>query len=328
MTVPHIREMLENRQIAIYFCTVAVAALIALTVPGTAALESFVNPALALMLYVTFLQVPVAELKRAFAEFRFLAALLFANFLVIPLLVGALVQFLPADPLLRLGVLLVLLTPCIDYVVTFSHLGRADARLLLAATPVLLLAQMLLLPGYLSLFLGEEAARLVHAGPFIDAFVWLIAVPLVFAGLTQFLAAKNQRVSTVSTALGLLPVPATALVLFVVIAAVVPQLGSATHATLHVVPIYVAFAIIAPVLGWLVARMFRLESAAGRSIAFSASTRNSLVVLPLALAVPGAVPVLPAVIVTQTLVELLAELVYVRWIASWGRGEPTASRPL
>ncbi len=44
----------------------------------------------------------------------------------------------------------------------------------------------------------------------------------------------------------------------------------------------------------------------------SGSTRNSLVVLPLALAVPGAMPVLPAVIVAQTLVELVSELVYIQ----------------
>lgn len=62
------------------------------------------------------------------------------------------------------------------------------------------------------------------------------------------------------------------------------------------------------------ARMFGLEAVAGRAVAFSSSTRNSLVVLPLALSVPGAIPILPAVIVTQTLVELLSELVYVRLI--------------
>ena len=39
--------------------------------------------------------------------------------------------------------------------------------------------------------------------------------------------------------------------------------------------------------------------------------RNSLVILPLALSVPGALPVVPAVIVTQTLVELVAMLVYI-----------------
>ena len=76
--------------------------------------------------------------------------------------------------------------------VTFAHLGRADSRLLLAATPTLLIAQMILLPGYLGLFLGEDAARLVNAGPFIHAFLWLIAVPLVLAALTQVWAANPR----------------------------------------------------------------------------------------------------------------------------------------
>jgi ACR3 family arsenite transporter len=49
-------------------------------------------------------------------------------------------------------------------------------------------------------------------------------------------------------------------------------------------------------------------------VSFSAATRNSLVVLPLAFAVPGGVPMLPAVIVTQTIIELVSELLYVRWI--------------
>ena len=59
-------------------------------------------------------------------------------------------------------------------------------------------------------------------------------------------------------------------------------------------------------------RLFCLDAPAGRAVAFSAATRNSLVVLPLAFAVPGAVPVLPAIIVTQTLIELISELAYVR----------------
>lgn len=315
-----IRDALEGRQIAIYLSTVALAAGVALLVPGTTVLEAAVNPALALMLYVTFLQVPLAELRRAFGQFRFLAALLVANFAVVPLLVAVLALFLPADPMVRLGVLLVLLAPCIDYVVTFSHLGRADARLLLAATPVLLMAQMLLLPGYLGVFLGADAARLVQAGPFVQAFLWLILVPLLLAAATQIWAARRPTGARAAAVLGLLPVPATALVLFVVIAAVVPQLGPAIGPAMRVVPVYLAFAVAAPLLGWLVARAFGMPAAAGRAVAFSAGTRNSLVVLPLALAVPGAIPVLPAVIVTQTLVELLSELVYVRAIARLGRG--------
>jgi len=41
-------------------------------------------------------------------------------------------------------------------------------------------------------------------------------------------------------------VPATALVLFVVVAAVEPQLGPAIEGALRVVPIYIASAVIAP----------------------------------------------------------------------------------
>jgi len=81
---------------------------------------------------------------------------------------------------------------------------------------------------------------------------------------------------------------------------------------LAVAPLYIAFAAMAPLVGWGVARLVRLDAPASRAVAFSAATRNSLVVLPLALAVPGAIPLLPAVIVTQTLVELVASLIYIR----------------
>ncbi len=317
MNTQSIRAILENRQIGIYFGAVVVAAISALLVPGTTALEAGVNPALALMLFVTFLQVPLADLRRAFARVDFLAALLIANFIAVPLLVAALIQFLPDSSAVRLGVLLVLLTPCIDYVVTFSHLGRADARLLLATTPALLILQMLLLPFYLGLLLGEDAAGLVQFGPFVHAFVWLIAVPLVLAAVVQLWAAR-KIVIRVSKVLGVLPVPATALVLFVVTAAVVPRLGPAMEAVLRVLPVYIAFAVFAPLIGWSIGRLFRLDAPAGRSVAFSAGTRNSLVVLPLAFAIPSAVPVLPAIIVAQTLVELVSELLYVRFIGKLG----------
>ena len=313
-----LRERLETRQVSIYFIAICAAVVCALSMPNTGMLEQAINPALAFMLFVTFLQVPMSELGQAFTKLRFLAALLCANFVVIPLVVAVLVQFLPEDPMVRLGVLFVLLTPCIDYVVTFSHLGRADAKLLLAATPALLALQMLLLPAYLTLFLGEASADLVRLGPFFDAFVWLIAVPLVLAALFQVWAARSAAGERFSVRLGLLPVPATALVLFVVVAAVMPQIGAAIGTAARVIPVYIAFAVAAPVAGWLVARAFGLHAPAGRAVAFSAATRNSLVVLPLALAVPGAIPILPAIIVAQTIVELVSELIYIRVIPKLG----------
>lgn len=319
MTRDQFRETLEMRQVAIYFAAVLLGVVTALVLPGTTALEPAINPALALMLFVTFLQVPLAALGQAMRDVRFLGALLGVNFIIVPLLVAGLVPIMPADPMIRLGVLLVLLCPCIDYVVTFSHLGRADARLLLASTPALLIVQMLLLPIYMAAFLADDAARLVRAGPFVHAFVWLITIPLALAIGFQMWAARSQTGERATAALGFLPVPTTALVLFIVVAAVLPQLGPVLGVTLRVLPVYIVFAIVAPLAGWLIARLARLSDPATRAVAFSAGTRNSLVVLPLALAVPGAVPLLPAIIVTQTLVELVAELVYIRAIPRIGR---------
>lgn len=319
MNTSELRDVLEVRQVWIYFAAVILAGAFGFLVAGAESLEAAINPALALMLFVTFLQVPVAALGRALRELRFMGALLAVNFMAVPLLVLALVQVLPVDPLIRLGVLMVLLCPCIDYVVTFAHLGRADARLLLASTPVLLIAQMGLLPIYLRLFLGADAAAYVQPGPFIHAFVWLIAVPFVLAALVQAWAARSKAGERVSSGLGMAPVPATALVLFIVVAAVVPQLGQTLDRTLSVVPVYIAFALLAPLVGWVVSWLARLTPEAGRAVAFSAGTRNSLVVLPLALVVPGAIPLVPAIIVTQTLIELLAELVYIRLMPRLGR---------
>ncbi|WP_220475308.1 arsenic resistance protein [Paracoccus onubensis] len=308
------RDRFEHYQVWFYFTCVAAGAAVASVVEGTEKLEATINPALAFMLFVTFLQVPLTELGRGFRERRFLAALLTSNFIAIPVLAFLLSRLAMDDALLRLGILMVLLTPCIDYVITFAHLGRADARLLLVSTPILLVVQMVLLPLYLAAFLGPAAAELVQMGPFVHAFLWLIALPLVMAALVQLWAARHRIGHNINSALGLAPVPATALVLFLVVAATIPVLGTATGQALSVLPLYIAYAVLAPMVGWGVAWAFGLRSAATRAVAFSSATRNSLVVLPLAFAVPGAIPVLPAVIVTQTLVELMAELIYIRLI--------------
>lgn len=281
------RTWLEANQIAVYFAAIALGVLSAFSIPVVRKLEWSINPALALLLFATFLQVPLSDLPKSFLNKRFLLCLLIVNFAVMPLIVAALVTFLPADPMLRLGVLLVLLTPCIDYVVTFTHLGRGDAKLLLAATPLLLILQMLLLPLYLGIFLGPTAARLVEPGPFFDAFIWLIAAPLALAGIVQAGTTQCAGVARFSTVLGLLAVPATALVLFLVLASVTPRVGEASAAALAALPIYLAYAVIAPLCGWLAACAGRLDPPAARAVAFSAATRNSLVVLPFAFAGPG-----------------------------------------
>ncbi|MCK2218241.1 bile acid:sodium symporter [Actinomadura sp. ATCC 31491] len=277
-------------------------------------LEHAINPVLAVLLYVTFLQVPAAELVRSLRAGRFLAAALVVNFAAVPLVVAAMFAFLPADQAVRLGVLLVLLTPCVDYVIVFSGLAGGDSRRLLAATPLLLLAQMAALPVLLVAFMGASLTRVVEPGPFVEAFTVLIVIPLVLAWLLQAWAARRPAGRAVAGATGAAMVPLMAVTLITVVASQVPKLDGNLAAVAAVVPFYVLFLVVMAVVGLAVVRLFRLDVPGGRAIVFTGATRNSLVVLPLALALPDSMAVAAAVVVTQTLVEVVGMVVYVRLV--------------
>ena len=73
------------------------------------------------------------------------------------------------------------------------------------------------------------------------------------------------------------------------------------------------------------ARVLRFDAASSRALIFTGATRNSLVVLPLALAVSE---IAAAAVVTQTLVEVLAMVLYVRLLPRLtGGGTPRHADP-
>ncbi|WP_033313819.1 bile acid:sodium symporter [Streptomyces iakyrus] len=304
---------MERHQVTAYVGAMAAGAVVGWAAPTAGpGLEHAINPALAALLYVTFLQVPAAELGRSLRAGRFLAAALVVNFVVVPMVVAAMFAFLPANQAVRLGVLLVLLAPCVDYVIVFSGLAGGSSRRLLAATPLLLLAQMVLLPGFLLLFMGSDLAEVVKVGPFVDAFVVLIVIPLALAWLTQGWAARRAAGQKVAEMMGTTMVPLMAATLLTVVASQVPKLNDSLADVARVMPFYVLFLAVMAFAGLAVARMFRLDVPASRAIVFTGATRNSLVVLPLALALPDALAIAAVVVVAQTLVEVVGMVIYVR----------------
>jgi ACR3 family arsenite transporter len=310
-------EALERRQIWIYAIGLFAGASVGLLLPAVGArVEQLITPVLAVLLYGMFAQIPFLQLREAFANRRFMAALLFSNFVLVPLLVWALAQWLPDESALLLGVYLVLLTPCVDYVVVFTHLGGGNARQVLAATPLLLFVQMAMLPVYLWLFLGPSAVEIMKAGPFLEAFLLLIALPLGLAFGTEYWAKRRRFGETLLRRSAWLPVPFMALTLFFIAASQMPTIEKELSRVALAIPVYIAFMVFAPLLAKFVARQFSLDARAGRALAFSIGTRNSLVVLPLALALPQPWTVVPAIIVTQTLIELIGELLYIRVVPS------------
>lgn len=397
------REKLEQYQVFVYAVALAVGIAIGWGDGALGrAMEAWINPLLAVLLYGMFTLIPFLKLREALKNGRFVAGLLLTNFVGVPLVVWGLLTLFPQPEAVAVGVCLVLLAPCIDYVIVFTALGRGDEKAMTAATPLLFVAQVALLPIYLRLFAGTESARLFAAGPFVQAFLTLIVLPLVAALLTQLWArpseeageagsggdqaregieaagiGKRQRVTEAEergkqknpagnapdsdfgprenlreepkaragglgfgarllAAAAWIPVPFMAMVLIAVTASQIGRILADPAAVLRVLPLYALFLLIMPPLARLIGRLLRLDAGSGRALIFSAFTRNSLVVLPLALALPGeAADIAAAVIVTQTITELIGELIYVRAVPGllWrdrtdAAEEPPAERTL
>ena len=297
----------------LYLAALVAGAVVGLALPGLAApAEAAINPVLGLLLYATFLAVPFARLRAGLGDVRFLGTVMVLNFVAVPAVVAVLTRPLVEHPALFVGALFVLLTPCVDYVMVFTRLAGGAADRLLAAAPLLMLAQMLLLPVYLWLFVGEGIAQAVDMGPFAQAFVFLIAVPLTAAWLTQLAAEWSQLGQRVMRLMSAAMVPLMMATLFVVVASQIGSVGRELGALVRVVPVYVAFAAVMLAVGLIAGRASHLDVPARRAVVFTGATRNSLVVLPLVLALPGAYGIAPLAVVTQTLVELLVMVTFVR----------------
>nr|WP_321573355.1 hypothetical protein [Georgenia subflava] len=104
------------------------------------------------------------------------------------------------------------------------------------------------------------------------------------------------------------------LTLAVVVASQIAGVGQQLAALLLAVPVYVLFAAVMIPVGAAAGRIARLDLPGRRAIVFSGATRNSLVVVPLVLALPAAFDLAPLVVVTQTLVELVVMVIFVRLI--------------
>ncbi len=185
-------ERLGRIQVPVYLGALEAGAAAGLAVPAIARpAEHAITPVLGLLLYATFLGVPFSRTCGALRDTRFLLTVLAVNFVAAPAAAWAASRMLVHDEALLTGALLVLLTRCVDYVIVFTGLGGGAWDRLLAAVPLLMLAQMALLPVGLWLFAGPEFASAVDLAPFVRAFLLLIVLPLTAAWWTQTVARRR-----------------------------------------------------------------------------------------------------------------------------------------
>lgn len=303
------RDVLERHQVWIYLATIGLGLGLGTGWGNATTLEALLWPVLGALLFITFTQVPLLDLSSAFRDMRFMSVVLLGNFVAIPVIVAGLVWFLPADPVLKLGVVMVLLMPCTDWYITFTHLSGGDTGRAIAVTPVNLLVQIALLPLYLWAFMGNSFHEILAAGPVVTAFATLILLPLLAAwGVERWAARSRSRVRVIA-ALGSMPVPILALVVFLIAASQAQTVFGSLPLLMVATPVFIVFLVVTVGLGLWASRATGLDASQTRALILSYGTRNSFVMLPLALALPTEWRGATVVIVHQSLVELLGILV-------------------
>jgi ACR3 family arsenite transporter len=309
------RLQLEKNQLFIYLVAISLGLISGVMHPDAGSyLEVAVWPLLGLLLFSTFTQVSLTHLCDISISPRFLLAAVVGNFVFIPIVVAGLLMLAPDDPVIRIGILLVLLVPCTDWFITFTQLAGGDARQAITFAPISLLLQVILLPLYLLVFLGNEfTVSLAHSG-MLWAFIGLIVVPLILAWATQKFADQHSSGEPFINYLAWLPVIVLALVMFIIASSQVAIVLGSLALLPNLLLVFVLFLLIVALMARILSRLLHLSSAQGRVLAFSFGTRNSFVMLPLALALPANYELAVVVIVFQSLVELIGMMVFLWWV--------------
>lgn len=307
------RITLERHQVWAYLTAIGLGLAAGTLWPGIGpALEALLWPSLAALLLATFLQVPLLRVRDALRDQRFAAAVLLGNFVVLPMLAWVLVAVFDFDPVVRLGVLLVLLVPCTDWFITFSQLGKGDVPRAVAITPLNLVLQLVLLPLYLWLMTDAQSLGSWNWAALAPAAL-IVLLPLAGAALAERWMEVHPEADGLREAMAWWPVPLLSLVVFLIAGAQVGTVRGAMAELHTVLPVFVLFLVASALLAKGIAVQLRLPTGQGRTLAFSMGTRNSFVVLPLALLLPAGWEVAAVVVVVQSLVELFGMVAYV-WV--------------
>lgn len=345
---------LEQHQVWLYLGAAVLGTVLGLLLPGVGAVTGVLLwPLLAALLFATFVQTPLQQVREAGRDRRWLVTVLVGNGLVMPVFALCLVAGVEVFgrvlvgseaevTALALGLLLVLVVPCTDWFLTFSHLSWGDRAAAVVITPVNLVLQLVSLPLWVWLFTllwgsgvgagtggagaggaGETAAgglpgvgaALLSPGVVAGA-VLVVLLPLAAATWFERVLRRSPQGEVRRQRLQHWPIPLLTAVVLCVAAGNAPAVAEASGVLWVGVLVCVLFLGGAVLAGTVAGDIAGLPRPQRRTLVCTLGTRNSFVVLPIALALPAGWELAAAVVVAQSIVELLGMGVVSRWLAA------------
>ena len=266
--------------------------------------------ALAVMVFLVVVSLPLLSVGRAIAKPRVLVALFAVNLLVVPLVAFILSRVVFQVPELQVGLLLVLLAPGVALSLTTAHEAGGDVESVLGAKPLLFAGQLVIVPLY-TVFLSGGVLGFADLPPTFVVIAAIIVAPSVVALGLQWGMTRSAALQRTRTPLTHARVPVIALAVALVLWNQVPAHVDELEELYRVVPLFFSFLVLLAPLGLLAGILANLTIPEKRAIMIVGAGRGGVIMLPISLALDQDVwGLVPLVVITQLTLEVLGMMVY------------------
>ena len=154
--------------------------------------SSLIEVFLMMLLYILFLSIDLKQIKKSFTNVRFTLSAVIINFVFTPLFGYVLGKvFFPGSLDIRIGLLMLLVTPCTDWYLVFTGLSKGNVELGMSILPLNLILQIVLLPVYLLVLIGSEVT--MDVGSLVSSVAMVLVIPFVLAYITKLITKSSEK---------------------------------------------------------------------------------------------------------------------------------------
>ncbi len=259
---------------------------------------------LMILLYILFITVDFKQLKHSFKNLRYTITSLVINFIITPIIAYVLgVIFFPDSTEIRIGLLMLLVTPCTDWYLVFTGLSKGNVPLNISILPINLILQIVLLPVYLLICFESQIPMNVFS--LLQSVIFVLIIPFALAFLTKKIIKNKAKVKEwIGEKSDDLQLLFLCLAIFVMFASQGSSLFENLDLLLKLfVPLILFFALLF-VIAQVAGRIMKFEKRDIIALNFTTLARNSPLSLAIAVATFPDYPLVALALVIGPLIEL------------------------
>ena len=169
----------------------AIIGLVAGALLDCSAASGLIEPFLMVMLFIVFMCVNVRDIGRSFSNVRFTSTALLINFVWTPIF-AVLLGLLFSNIDVRVGLLMLLVTPCTDWYLVFTAAAKGNVPLSSSLLPLNLILQIVLMPVYLILFYNTSIELDIF--DLLISMAFVLVIPIVASVVIKLIMRKLDAV--------------------------------------------------------------------------------------------------------------------------------------